>query len=105
MARGDWVSPWESIRTDYLGRKVAVSVTFNPSTLAIVAPGMVGNREPGCLLDRVVIGRVEDGTRRVWMIPEGGFDVTRQQLSQRGFDLITDITNAGYTLGTEEEPT
>lgn len=105
MARGDWVSPWEMSFGDYMNRKVSITVTFNPTTLAIVAPGLTGHRDVGCLYDRCVIGRIEDGTRRVFLIPEGDFDVTRVQLSNFGFDLITDITNSGFTVGVSEQET
>jgi hypothetical protein len=105
MARGDWVSPWQMSFADYQGKKVTISVTFNTSTLAIVNPGLTGNREVGCVYDRVVVGRIEDGTRRVWLIPEGAFSVAPGPLGARGFDLITDITESGFTLGVSEEET
>lgn len=105
MPGGVWSSPWTYSTSDYQGKRVTVQVALNPATLAIIAPGLTGHRDVGCVYDRVVIGRIEDGTRRVWLIPEGDFDATRQQLSQRGFDLITDITGSGFTLGTSEQET
>lgn len=106
MARGVWVSPWTARRIDYLGRAVTVSVTHNNTTpFAITNPGLTGFREAGCLFDRVVIGRVSNGTRRVVMIPEGAFDLTRQQLINAGFTNITDIVNNGFTVGMSETPT
>jgi hypothetical protein len=105
MARGEWTSPWQASFGDYLDRRVTVQVTFNTSTLAITNPGLSGTRDAGCLYDRVVIGRVEDGTRRVISIPEGNFSVNRTRLSQNGFSLITDITDGGFTLGTQEPET
>lgn len=102
MARGVWTTPWQMTFADSNGKRVTVSVPFNESTLAIVAPGLTGNREPGCLYDRCVVGRVEDGTRRVWLIPAGDFGVTRQILANRGFSTIVDISEAGFTLGVSE---
>jgi hypothetical protein len=101
MTRGVWVSPWTYRATDYLGRAVAVSIPFNTTTLAIINPGLTGNREAGCLYDRVIIGR-PDGVYKVFPIPEGALSVTRTQLSNQGFDTIQQVVDAEFTLGTTE---
>lgn len=102
MARGVWTSPWQYNTADYLSRRVEVSVTFNTSTLAITNPGLTGTRDPGCLYDRVLIGRAADGTQKVFPIPEGAFTVGRAQLANQGFSTIDQLAGAGFTLGTTE---
>lgn len=98
------MSPWQASFGDYLDRRITVEIPFNAVTLAIVNPGLTGFRDAGCLYDRVVVGRIEDGTRRVWLIPEGSFSVNRAKLGNNGFSTIQDVTNSGFTLGTTEEP-
>lgn len=104
MPGGQWISPWRYEASDYQGRRVSVQIAHdNVTPFAIVAPGLTGKREVGCIYDRVVIGSGR-GNKRVFLIPEGDFSVTRQQMSQRGFDNITDVTDSGFTLGTEDAP-
>jgi hypothetical protein len=99
-----WTSPFQTSFADYLGRTVTISITFDNTTLAITNPGLTGNRDVGCLYDRVLIGR-PDGTLKVFLIPEGAFSLGRAQLANQGFNLITDVVNANITLGTTETPT
>lgn len=105
MARGTWVSPWTYSTSDYQGKRVTVQITFNNTTLAIVNPGLTGVRDAGCLYDRVLIGRPSDGTLKVFLIPEGSFNVGRVQLSNQGFNTIVQVTESNFTLGTTETPT
>lgn len=101
MVAGPWVSPFRYEAEDHLGRRVTVQITFNTGTLAVTNPGLSGNRETGCLYDRVLIGR-PDGTMKVFPIPEGAFTVNRQQLNGQGFSTIQVIADANFTLGTTE---
>jgi hypothetical protein len=105
MPRGTWASPWTYSTSDANGKRVTVQVPFNNSTLAIVNPGLSGTRDPGCLYDRVLIGRVADGNQKVWLIPEGDFSVGRAQLANQGFSTIVQLAESGFTLGTTETPT
>lgn len=104
MPRGVWASPWTYSSSDYQGLRVAVTIPFNNTTLAIINPGLSGVRDAGCLYDRVLIGR-PDGVLKVFLIPEGSFTVNRAQLSNQGFDTIVQVTEANFTLGTTETPT
>ena len=104
MPKGVWTSPFQASWADYLGRAVTISIPFNDTTLAIINPGLSGNRTVGCLYDRVEIGR-PDGTLKVFLIPEGAFSVGRAILSNQGFSTIDQVTNANITLGTTETPT
>lgn len=104
MARGVWVSPFTCTFADYLDRKITISIPFNNTSLAIVNPGLSGTRDAGCLFDRVLIGR-PDGTLKVFLIPEGGFGVSRQLLANQGFSTIDQVTNANITVGMSETPT
>lgn len=101
MAKG-WVSPWQYQAGDHLDRRVTVSITFNNSTLAITNPALRGVRDPGCLYDRVLIGR-PDGSMKVFRIPEGSFSVSRTSLLGQGFATIQQVVDANFTLGTTEE--
>lgn len=103
MAKG-WFSPWQYETADYLNRRVAISITFNETTLAITNPGMTGTRDAGCLYDRVLIGEPGAGMK-VFLIPEGAFSVGRAQLANQGFSTIDQVAHAGFTLGTTETPT
>jgi hypothetical protein len=105
MTRGVWgPGPWTARWGDYLNRIVTVSVFYDETTLAIVNPGLTGNREVGCVYDRVVIGQPGAG-QKVFLIPEGDFAVSRVQLSNFGFDDIEALTSANFTLGVSETPT
>ena len=92
-------SPWQWRFADYQGKVVTVNVYFNTSTRAIIAPGLDGNREVGCVYSNVQIGR--DAGIKTFPIPEGGFSVTRTQLANQGFNTIDDILNSNFTLGTD----
>ena len=97
-------SPWHYETADYQGLKVKVDIAFNTSTMAIVNPGLSGTRDVGCLYDRVVIGR-PDGVQKVFLIPEGAFNVGRAILSNQGYSTIDQVTAGGFTVGTSETPT
>ena len=100
MAKGDpMLSPWHYEDGDYLGRMVAVDVFFDDVTHAIIAPGLTGTRDAGCLYATVIIGTPGSGTEKVFPIPEGPFAVSRQQLSNQGFDTIESIISGNFTLG------
>ncbi len=104
MTKGVWTSPWHYETADYQGNRVVVDITFNVITLALTAPGLSGTRDVGCVYDRVVI-HPSSPDQTVFLIPEGSFNVTKNRLNQVGFNLITDILNGGFTLGTSETPT
>lgn len=102
MPRGTWVSPWEYSTADNEGRYVRAACTFDPTTLAIIAPGLSGFRDAGCLYDRVLIGHEPDV--KVFLIPEGEFNVGPAGLASQGFSTIDQVAG-GFTLGTTETPT
>ena len=99
MAKGWNDGTWSVRFADYLDRGVTLTVPYNTSTLAISNPGLTCVRDPGCLFDTLIVGRVEDGTRRTWPIPEGTTNVNRAQLAQEGFSTIQNVTDAGVTMG------
>jgi len=105
MTKGVWTSPLHYETADYQGKRVVVDITFNTTTLALTAPGLTGTRDVGCVYDRVVVHPSDVANEKVFLIPEGSFSVTKNRLNQVGFNLITDILDGGFTLGTTETPT
>jgi len=99
VTHGVWTSPFQMSFADYQGRVVTISVPFNESTLAIVNPGLSGNRDVGCVYNQVMVGR-PDGTMKTFAIPEGAFSVGRAQLANQGFSTIDVLAEANVTVGT-----
>lgn len=98
MAKGWNESPARvSYSTDRNGLHVWIEVNFNLSTLAIVNPGITVHRDPGCLLDILVLGLDEVRGRTEFPIPEGDTGIGRGQLNGAGFSTVQDITDAGIT--------
>lgn len=75
-------------------------MAYDPATLAIINPGLVGNREPGCLFDTLVLGRTGEPDVKTFAIPEGDFGVSRVQLRNQGFETIQQVADANVTLST-----
>lgn len=109
MAKGDpLTSPWVWETHDESDRWVRVQVAFNETTHAIVAPGLTGTRDVGCVYTRIIIGPIDPETGepdtanggRAFAIPEGSFAVSRTALANNGYASIDDVTNTQFTLGT-----
>ena len=101
MARGVWVSPWSMRVVDYAGAAIEITIAFNTSTLAIIAPGLVGYRDPACLYDRVLIGR-PGGGMRVARVPDCDFAFGPAVMANRGFSTIQQVVDANITFGVSE---
>ena len=83
---------------DRNGLPVWIDVNFNLSTLAIVNPGVNVHRDPGCLLDILVVGLDEIRGRTEFPIPEGDTQISRGQLNGAGFSTVQDLSDAGFTF-------
>ena len=94
------VSPAEYRYVDSSARVVSILVHFNLSTLAIINPGLQGNKQAGCVFTNVQIGRETDpGGIKIFPLPDGAFGVNRTQLANAGFSFITDIDNTVVVVG------
>lgn len=97
MAKG-WLSgTWSHTGADYLGNQVRLTIPYDTTTLNIVNPGLTCVRDPGCLLDTLVLGR-PGGIVEEFPIPEGTTVVGRAQLSQQGFQTIDNVTEVVVTF-------
>jgi hypothetical protein len=97
-------SPWVQEFTDYVGRAVRITVTFNEATRAIT--GITTYRDAGCLFPNILIGLGTDGipdsTDKAIAVPEGTTILTNQRINQlatRGLSTIEDITALNITAG------
>lgn len=92
------VSPWHWEAGDYLGRKIQWDVYFDPSTRAVINPGLQGSRDVGCLYSTIIIGDPTDPTRAI-AVQEGSFQLQPNRLSQNGLDTIDQILALNITAG------
>lgn len=99
MPKGWNDGAWSSTFADYMGRTVALSCPYNVNNGNLLQPGLTIVRDAECIMDTLIVGRVEDGTRRTWPIAPGTTQVSAPQLATQGFSTIQDVTSAGVTVG------
>lgn len=94
MARGDaQTSPWPWETSDYMGRRITISLPFNESTGAIL-DGTVIHRDEGCVLSRIVWDDPTDNVKRKVSptVPVGDTTLTAPQVRQAtGFRNLADV--------------
>lgn len=91
MAHGDPIpSPWVVEFRDYLGRALAITVSFNNNNRAV--QGVVIHRDPGCVYRTVVFDNPSDQARakRLAAPIDGAGDrsYTANQMAAQGFSTI-----------------
>lgn len=95
-------SPWGYTATDYQGKILSISVTFNETTRAPIQATI--SRDVGCRYSKILIGVGADGkpdsTPRTFNVPQGVSTYTAAQLHSGGIDTIEDITSRQITAGT-----
>ncbi len=92
MINGTFSSPYTWGCTDYLGRRLTISIPFNETTRAILN-GIAVHRDVGCLWSRVVWGVPTVPTsQRSPAAPEGDSTITANQFrNATGFTTVDEI--------------
>lgn len=97
-------SPWVEIFSDYIGRAIQITVTFNESTRQVT--GVTVYRDVGCLFTKILVGvgpdGVPDNTSKSVTVPEGTTVLTAQQLAalaNKGLSSIEDFAETQITAG------
>lgn len=95
------VSPWTYTTTDYQGKTLSVTITFD-NTLGTILT-VAAHRDPGCLYGRFYLGLGADGTPDTVaskvVIPEGDHLVGVAVLNGFGFTTITQALASQVTAG------
>lgn len=102
MARGDpFLSPWLWAASDYLGRAITITVTFDNTTKALSSGSIV--RATGGLYGHLYIGLGVDGspnsTTHQFAVPVGTTGISKGQFSANGLNTIDDILALQITAG------
>lgn len=99
-----WVSPYIQEFTDYMGRPIRITVTFNDVTRMIT--GITLYRDPACLFNYILIGLGTDGipdhSDKAIQVPAGETVVGQGQLNflaNKGLATIEDIDALQITCG------
>jgi hypothetical protein len=96
MDGGPVQTPWTQSFTDNFGKKIKITINFDNTTRAISGGTIV--RDSGCQWTRIYIG-TPDTTDKVFSVPVGTTNLTANQLSQRGLNVIEDVTALQITAG------
>lgn len=94
MARGDALtSPWIFIASDYIDRRIIITVSFNEVTKAL--NNAVIHRDDGCLWTKIVLDNPSDQIRakRISAGVDGSGDrtISKAAMASVGLNTIDDI--------------
>lgn len=94
-------SPWTQQFRDNFGKVIRITLTFDNTTRAL--SGGTVFRDVGCQWAKIYIGTGTDGTPnstgKVFAVPEGTTNITKNQLNQRGLNVIEDVLALQITAG------
>lgn len=94
-------SPWSTTIPDNFGKIIRITVNFNNTTRVISGANVF--RDADCQWTHIYIGLGANGTPettdKVFTVSAGSTNLTANQLSQRGLNVIEDITNLQITAG------
>ena len=98
------VSPLVREFSDYVGRSISITITFDETTRVI--SGISTHRDAGCLFSKILIGTSADGnpddTDKVVAVPFGDRTLNAAQitaLNNRGITTIEDFDELQITAG------
>jgi hypothetical protein len=94
-------SPWVWEASDYQGRAIRITVTFDNTSRAL--SGATLFRASGCLFGHIYIGTGPDGspntTTKSFVVPVGTRTATAAQMATVGLNTIEDILSYQITAG------
>lgn len=99
MAKGDpQLSPWTCEFSDYLGRKITITVNFNNASRALLNNNLV-HRDAGCLWTHIVWGDPNGANAKPTpAVPTGDTTFSAAQIqSFTGFTTIDQVLAAQVT--------
>lgn len=98
------VSPWVQEFSDYLGRVIRITVTFD--TVTRILAGVTVFRDPACLFTRILIGigptGTPDSSTRVFDVPSGTTVLNPAQMTavrNNGMNTIENMQAFQITAG------
>lgn len=92
-------SPWQYEASDYLGRRLSITITFNNATRLIT--GATVHRDPDCMYTRILVGVGVDGgpdsSTHVFGVPnlEGDRNFGVGAINSVGLSVIEDVFALG----------
>lgn len=96
---GPRTSPWVWASGDYLQRQIQITVNYNQTTDALISA--VIHRDDGCLWHNIVLDNPSDAVKAK-LLPapadgQGDVTYTAAQMSARGLNTYSDVTNIQIT--------
>lgn len=95
-------SPWVVAFPDYQMNAITISVSFVPSTHALISGTIT--RDPGCVYSRILLGIGPDGTPDTspnqFTVRVGTTNFSPAQMAKVGFNTMDDFLGLQITAGT-----